>query len=501
MGNVRKIADRNYYENELKHKLIEIVNEIDSIKQKMKNHDADQIESAKLSKQQCKLLQEVRENEGQLADYNLALDKMRSGADIVNLQETTQQILNKNNEEKLRIDSIFLERKSLESQINEIEDDIGEIYEQMLHLSGQNEDVFSAMYGDYDRSEALIFEKEKNLSHIQCKYHNIRETLSSNEYAFHLKAMELQKELNALTQHKLELQQETNGSMDSETIKQKILEKVKSDNKVSQEAIASLNSTEDKLEELQNVFLQKEKDLKTMEQFSKQAHKYQQLFDRDRKMQAFLDAFDENYKSIADESDAIKQDNVGLMIHISDKQNGENKTDLRMDKIKSDISFKQQQKNEAQSTLVYSQKELDKINNLDTKIQAELKNLEEKQSDWKEQMQSFRSHDEIQSEYKRRKKELFEQKMKIQQEKESMEKRVLDIAQKSDEINRELNAYHNELKEMETKIAKLSQNIYSVQASITDYKREGEYVPMSEDIIAMQEQINLLLLKEMQMEI
>merc|ERR1719350_2272699 len=77
--NVRKIADRNYYENELKHKLIEIVNEIDSIKQKMKNHDADQIESAKLSKQQCKLLQEVREYEGQLADYNLALDKMRSG--------------------------------------------------------------------------------------------------------------------------------------------------------------------------------------------------------------------------------------------------------------------------------------------------------------------------------------------------------------------------------------------------------------------------------------
>jgi len=202
----------------------------------------DQIESAKLSKQQCKLLQEVREYEGQLADYNLALDKMRSGADIVNLQETTQQILNKNNEEKLRIDSIFLERKSLESQINEIEDDIGEIYEQMLHLSGQNEDVFSALYGDYDRSEALIFEKEKNLSHIQCKYHNIRETLSSNEYAFHLKAMELQKELNALTQHKLELQQETNGSMDAETIKQKILEKVKSDNKVLQEdGFAQLN--------------------------------------------------------------------------------------------------------------------------------------------------------------------------------------------------------------------------------------------------------------------
>merc|ERR1712003_530635 len=69
-------------------------------------------------------------------------------------------------------------------------------------------------------------------------------------------------------------------------------------------------------------------------------------------------------------------------------------------------------------------------------------------------MQSFKSHDEIQSEYKRKKKELFNKKMKIQQEKELMEKKVLEIAQESDKINRELNenAYHNELKEWRRKL-------------------------------------------------
>merc|ERR1712228_139456 len=217
-------------------------------------------------------------------------------------------------------------------------------------------------------------------------------------------------------------------------------------------------------------------------------------------MQAFMDQFDENLKLIREEMDAIKQDNVGLMVHISENESnkdGVNPTDLKMDKMKNDISFKQQQKNEAQSTLVYSEKELekrqselDKINNLDTKIQAELENLDKKQEEYEDDMKSFKAHNVIQSEYKQKKKEL-------------MEKKVLEIAQQSDQINRKLNenAYHNELKEMETKISKLSQNIYSVQDSITEYKREGEYQPISNDIISMQQQINALLLKELQMEI
>merc|ERR1711933_570698 len=107
------------------------------------------------------------------------------------------------------------------------------------------------------------------------------------------------------------------------------------------------------------------------------------------------------------------------------------------------------------------------------------------------------------NEYKRRKREMLAEKMEIQQKKELMEKKVLEIAQQSDQTNRKLNenAYHAEPKEMETKISKLSQNIHAVQDSITDYKREGEYLPISNNIIQMQQQINALLLQELQMEL
>lgn len=333
-GPTRKIADRNYYENELKGKLIEIVNEIDSMRAKMKSHDADKLESAKLEKQRDSLMNEVREFEGQLADYNLALDKMRSGADVLNLQQMAQDIERKNDQEKMRIDAIFLERKNLESQIQETEHSLALIHEEMLQTqSDENENgesTFTQIYGEYERTESMISEKEKRLMDIQRKYHEIRESLSSSDYSYHLKAMELQKQCQQLTQHKAELEQETNGSMDPEQIKQKILEKVKSDNVVLQHTMEAINSMEDKVEELQSAVHQKEKDLESMRQYTEQSHKYEQLFDRDRKMQVFIDQFESNQTSIRQEIEALKEDNFGLLLHISEHLEGDgiNKSEL-----------------------------------------------------------------------------------------------------------------------------------------------------------------------------
>ena len=513
-GPTRKIADRNYYENQLKEKLIEIHKAIESMNDKIKNHDSDKVEISKLDKDRNELLNEVREYEGKLADYNLALDKMRNNADIINLQQNCEEIQRKNDQEKMRIDAIFLERKNLESQIAEIDQNISHIYNDMMaSMMGDNQQLFDRLYSDFCRTDQLISEKEKRLNDIQHKYHEIRENLSSNEYSYHLKAMQLQKQLNELNAHKSELEQERNGSMNPEQIKQKILEKVKSDNKCLQETLDSINLMEDKIEELQNSINEKEKDIETMKEFSKKAHKYQQLFERDRKMQIFIDQFDENLSLIKQEMDEIRNDNVGLLQHISenmDNEDGTNKTELKFNEMNKDISFKKQQKNEAQNTLIHSEKELekrqielDKINNLDKKINVELQNIEKKTQHYEDDMKSFKTNDEIQTEYKQRKQQLFKMKMEIQQKKELIEKNVLEIAQKSDKINRKLNenAYHNELKEMETKIQKLSQNIFSVEDSIAEYKRQGQYAKIAKNVTQIQQQLNTLLLQELAMEI
>merc|ERR1719334_474352 len=252
----------------------------------------------------------------------------------------------------MRIDAIFLERKNLEAQIQETEHSLALIHEEMLQTqSDENENgesTFTQIYGEYERTESMISEKEKRLMDIQRKYHEIRESLNSSDYAYHLKAMEVEKQCHELNQHKMELEEETNGSLDAEQIKQKILEKVKRDNLVLQQTMDAINAMEDKVEELQSAVHQKEKDLESMKKYTEQSHKYEQLFDRDRKMQIFIDQYESNRDAIRKEMEALKVDNVGLLVHISEGMEGDgvNRSEMAMKEMRSDITFKEQQKKE-----------------------------------------------------------------------------------------------------------------------------------------------------------
>merc|ERR1712098_768901 len=102
--------------------------------------------------------------------------------------------------------------------------------------------------------------------------------------------------------------------------------------------------------------------------------------------------------------DELKVDNVGLLVHISEcmESDGVNRTEMAMKEMKRDITFKEQQKKEAEDTLIYSEKELekrkaelDKINNLDSKISIELRNIDTERDKMQKEMDSFMTIEEI----------------------------------------------------------------------------------------------------------
>ncbi|MGK3945894.1 hypothetical protein ABK046_47055, partial [Streptomyces caeruleatus] len=57
---------------------------------------------------------EVRQLEGQLADYNLALDKLRTNTRPDDVKNTYQHVKNNNEKLKSELDEIFIERKQIE---------------------------------------------------------------------------------------------------------------------------------------------------------------------------------------------------------------------------------------------------------------------------------------------------------------------------------------------------------------------------------------------------
>jgi intraflagellar transport protein 74 len=88
LGPSRQYYDRNYYLTLMKTKNTEIAEEIGKMKQEVNDINRDNAKYLTLERRYEMLIKDVRKYEGELADYNLALDKHRSDTkpeDIENL--------------------------------------------------------------------------------------------------------------------------------------------------------------------------------------------------------------------------------------------------------------------------------------------------------------------------------------------------------------------------------------------------------------------------------
>jgi len=78
LGGGRQVHDRTFFLNLMKQKNGEIMNEINKLKQEVEEINKDNQTYVTLERKYEALIKDVRKFEGELADYNLALDKYRS---------------------------------------------------------------------------------------------------------------------------------------------------------------------------------------------------------------------------------------------------------------------------------------------------------------------------------------------------------------------------------------------------------------------------------------
>jgi intraflagellar transport protein 74 len=95
-GPGRQIYDRTYYLNMLKQKNTECMNEINKMKSEVEEINKDNTTYLTLERKYETLIKDVRKYEGELADYNLALDKYRSDTKPEDIEALFMHIKNQN---------------------------------------------------------------------------------------------------------------------------------------------------------------------------------------------------------------------------------------------------------------------------------------------------------------------------------------------------------------------------------------------------------------------
>jgi intraflagellar transport protein 74 len=101
----------------LKNKNNEIVVEINKMKTEVEDINKDNSTYLTLERKYETLIKDVRQFEGVLADYNLALDKYRSDTKPEDIEALFVHIKNQNDKQRSHLDNLFSEKRDMENEI------------------------------------------------------------------------------------------------------------------------------------------------------------------------------------------------------------------------------------------------------------------------------------------------------------------------------------------------------------------------------------------------
>ena len=147
-GPGRQIYDRTYYLNLLKGKNNDIMGEINKMKQEVEDINKDNTTYLTLERKYEALIKDVRKYEGELADYNLALDKYRSDTKPEDIEALYMHIKSQNDKQRSHLDNLFGEKRDMETEIQSYESQIQEIN---FHNESRLNDLDPEQRNEYEK--------------------------------------------------------------------------------------------------------------------------------------------------------------------------------------------------------------------------------------------------------------------------------------------------------------------------------------------------------------
>merc|ERR1719387_1277236 len=121
MGPGRQIYDKSYYMSKLREKIQELSGELQKFNKEIDDISKDHQNYQAYEKRYDMLIRNVRNLEGDLADYNLALDKHRTDAHPEEVNHMYMYLKSQNDQHRSELDQCFLEKKSHEEEVKKMD--------------------------------------------------------------------------------------------------------------------------------------------------------------------------------------------------------------------------------------------------------------------------------------------------------------------------------------------------------------------------------------------
>ncbi|OQR67592.1 intraflagellar transport protein 74-like [Tropilaelaps mercedesae] len=432
-GTQRQIQDKPYFMALIRNKMSELYAEITRLRKENDRMHEEQRSVIVLQKKAESLASELKALQGELADYNIVVDKMNINEGVDDIEHECNELKIQNDQEAHSVETLFEQRQENEAKICDLEREILDARNIADNMISQMKPDQRQKYVELMRqSESLTGEREKlqeEAARIVSKRKQLEEEVALSQVK--LEAVALYTKLREVREKKEALLEEeaTKGTPAQE--RERLLKQVKQDN-------AQLAGIEAKIQELtQNISRAKEElgqlDNELEDQNSERTAKYRELKKREETMDAFLDTFDQTKAIEIERQEQLKASIQHLKQDTDQKtyQAGNLPSQTELHELKSDLSFKEGELEKSKSTISGIETEqrklssdLQKIEQLDVKVRQELNSIKTRLATMKSEMRVYEDIDCLKAQAHKKRESLIKEQESLVLRKDTTQKEI-----------------------------------------------------------------------------
>lgn len=504
-GPERRIYDRTYYLNLIKQKNVDLQSEISKLKDEVETIKKDNQLYVSLERQFDDLIKEVRQLEGELADYNLALDKQRSDTKPEDIMAILYHIQAQNEKQRHQLDDIFIQRKNKESEIAGIEEQIHDInmgFEERLNeLDPDQRGQYERLREENTLLEQEIVKRRNELDEVTSKLSvaeaKLREDVTKE------RAQQLRDEKGKLQMKKEDLRLQTDElNLPFPEAREKLLSKAKEDQ-------GQLKTAEQRTQEIRKLIESYQKQIKEIESELEEnkaetvdKKKYEILQERDKEYTDFIENFEtiknqeleqvtQLEKKVSDLLEMMSR-NIRKMERVPTKEEADN--------VEGEKKFRDKLVKNEEETVEITRREveertsqLSRMANVEENIEKNSKMLKDKMDSMQQEIDSKFSHiGELTAKAEAEKRKLGALRSYYFSHKDGLREQVTFNSMKVDAKKSQLsdNETYRGLAELERKIMEGEGSVFSMKHFIDSKKNETNYANTFAECMSLTGAIN-----------
>lgn len=507
-GSQRMVQDKTYYLGLIRGKLNDLNAENARLKNEIENSSEENSSFLTYEKRAESLASEIRDLQGELGDYNTLVDKLTTDEDIQDVEFDLNDLRANNEREAKKIEDLFEVKKEKEDRIRQLETELDQEKRMADNLvNDMNPDMRQKYFAMKDMNEHMLKQLEKSqqeLDVLNSKIGNLQEELSMSQVK--QEAVRLYDQINDLEIQRDNYLEETRNKQSPAEERERLLKQVKEDNQEIASLERQTNELKEKIENIEEEIRQLDLDIE--ENQGERNQKYKELKKREETIDEFLNNFEESKAQEMEKLKLTEQNIVSLLEHTSRNMSRFTAlpTPQELGTMKEDLEFKTGEMKKSEQTTVglaaesdKLQSDLQKVEQLEEKINTELVMLKEKTATMEKELEIYSDLSSLKEEAEKKRRKLMDDRVSLQRRRDTFKKTMQQLTSKYEGMKAQLNENETfvQLGNLEKKWQHHEQNNFVMKEFINTKTMECDYRAISKRVSSVISDFNTILQKQM----